>query len=119
MKPEPLKTLIELETFPKLLLDHALKIDNKHALGNFSFRITWTSADEKTRPLNKMTDSHIQNLSKCCPRYGWYRTKKIVDCEIRRRHTGSLGNMLRLCKAYVKRPETWQLDIRIDFHTSN
>lgn len=116
---EPLKKLIELNELPGIILNHDFKINNQHALGNFSFRITWTSANGKTRPLNKLTDSHIQNLSKCCPEYGWYRTKKIVDCEIRRRHTGSLGNMLSLCKAYVKNPETWRLDIRIDFHTSN
>lgn len=79
----------------------------------FSFKVTWTSKDNKEWNLVDIKDDHLVSLHKWLARKKLPRTQEIIWFELERRAKEGAWpfEFYRKCMEYKEDPEIWRLKI--------
>lgn len=79
-----------------------------------SFKVTWTSKDNKEWNLVDIEDDHLINLNKWLKRNKLLRTQEIIWLELERRANENQAwsfEFYSKCMEYKENPEIWRLKI--------
>lgn len=107
-----------LESCP--VIEIGQEVEYKELIDFDNVQVFWTSADNQTRCITKLTDGHIVNLIGFLQRAGCIIASIIIECENERRATNSYPESFQdLLLKYSKNPETWRMRVVINIDNPN